>query len=109
MYQIIHSKIFLSCFRSSVGSIGSLNAQIVANLGSKNKSLRPEIAIFASVTVHSVPYPQVNTMQAKCMKKTSPKTFDKFPLQVVLNTNKVSFTGHSRPNTFEFMWNYINQ
>ena len=41
------------------------------------------------------------------MEWTSPKMFDKFPaptlvLHVVLNT-KVSFTGHSRQNTIEFL------
>ena len=53
-------------------------------------------------------------MQAKGLKWTSPKTFGKFQaptvaLKVVLRTKKVSFIGHFRSNTTEFLLNNINR
>lgn len=50
-------------------------------------------------------------MQAKCIKQNFAKMLDKctapvLGLKVVLTTMVV---GHSRPNTIEFLLNYINQ
>lgn len=68
MCKIIHSKIFLSYFGSTISSGESLVVQIVANLGSKNMTRNKRF--FASLALNSVPYQQVSTMQTKCMEWT---------------------------------------
>ena len=66
MCKIIHSKIFLSYFGSSISSGESLVIKIVANLGSKNMTRNKRF--FASLALNSVPYQQVNIMQTTCIK-----------------------------------------
>ena len=110
---LVHSKIIWSYFGFNISCRGRLNGQTVIHSGTKNESVRSEIEmLFASATLNLVPYPQVNTIQTKCMKYTSTKIFDKFPaptsaLQVVLRTRKVSFTDHSRPNTINLLYYYL--
>ena len=77
MYKTILSKILWSYFWSSVSSGVSLNGKIVTILGSKMSQTRNKYN-FALVVLNSAPYPQINSTQVKCMKWSSPKTFEMF-------------------------------
>ena len=53
-------------------------------------------------------------MKTNFLKWIATKTFDKFPplnlaLLAIIKKKKVSFTGHSKPNTIAFLLNYKNQ
>ena len=58
--------------------------------------------------------PSKHKCQPNARNGPSTKTFDMFPPQnvaliEVLRTSIVFFTGHSRPNTIQFLLNYLNK